>query len=63
MARHRRNQARLVAEDVQPSKELAVLPKWCFELQLPNLWLGVSAEDQKTPTRVSPSWRRRLCHC
>jgi len=42
-----RNSVELEAERIQPSKGLAVSPKWCFRWPLPNVWLGVSAERQQ----------------
>jgi protein gp37 len=44
--RHSRNEVELAAEGIKPSKGLPVSPKWCFAWPLPNVWLGVSAEDQ-----------------
>jgi protein gp37 len=43
---HSRNGVELAAERIKPSKGLPVSPKWCFQWPLPNVWLGVSAEDQ-----------------
>jgi protein gp37 len=43
----RLNEIELAAERIRPSQGTPFSPKWVFRWPLPNVWKGVSAEDQR----------------
>ncbi len=46
-SRHTRNEIELAAERMRPNTVGPFAPKYSFQWPLPNVWLGVSAEDQR----------------
>lgn len=53
-----RNRVELAAEQISPSKGQPVSPHWCFAWPLPNVWLLVSCEDQRTAEERIPELLR-----
>lgn len=53
--RHSQNEVELAAESIQPQSGTPFAPKHSIAWPLPNVWLGVSAEDQKTADERIPN--------